>query len=66
MDINLNFGKDYYIATKSNNILFLGSKEDKIINKPKFLPMNELEYLLNLLQIRISISSKVIMNSIDK
>ena len=66
MDINLNFGKDYYIATKSNNILFWGSKEDKIIKKPEFLPMNELEYLFNLLQIRISISSKVIMNSIDK
>ena len=66
MTINLNFGKDYFIFTKSNNILFWGSKEDKIIKKPEFLPMNELEYLFNLLQIRISIRAKTIMNSINK
>ena len=66
MDANFNLGKDYYIATKSNNILFWGSKEDKIIKKPEFLPMNELEYLFNLLQIRISIRAKTIMNSINK
>ena len=66
MAINLNFGKDYFIFTKSNNILFWGSKEDKIIKKPEFLPMNELEYLFNLLQIRISIRAKTIMNSINK
>ena len=66
MAINLNFGKDYFIFTKSNNILFWGSKEDKIIKKPEFLPMNELEYLFNLLQIPISIRAKTIFDLIYK
>ena len=66
MAINLNFGKDYFIFTKSNNILFWGSKEDKIIKKPEFLPMNELEFLFNLLQIPISIRAKAIFDYIYK
>ena len=58
-------GKDYYIATKSNNILFWGSKEDKIVSKPKFLTMDDLDYLFNFLQICMFTRVKKILNAIN-
>ena len=47
MESNFNIGKDYFIVTKSNRVLFLGSKEEKIIAVPRFLIMNDLDYFFN-------------------
>ena len=49
MESNFNLGKDYFIVTKSNRVLFLGSKEEKIVTKPRFLIMDDLGYLFNYL-----------------
>ena len=51
MESNFNLGKDYFIVTKSNRVLFWGSKEEKIVTKPRFLTMDDLDYLFNFLQI---------------
>ncbi len=49
MESNFNLGKDYFIVTKSNRVLFLGSKEEKIITKQRFLNMDDLDYFFNYL-----------------
>ena len=49
MESNFNLGKDYFIVTKSNRVLFLGSKEEKIVTKPRFLTMDDLDYFFNYL-----------------
>ncbi len=53
VESNCNVGKDYFIVTKSNRVLFLGSKEEKIITKPRFLTMDDLDYFFNYLFIEL-------------
>ncbi len=53
VESNFNLGKDYFIVTKSNRVLFLGSKEEKIITKPRFLTMDDLDYFFNYLFIEL-------------
>ena len=59
MESNFNLGKDYFIVTKSNRVLFLGSKEEKIITIPRFLTMDDLDYFFNSYKF-ISIINKIL------
>jgi hypothetical protein len=65
MESNFNLGKDYFIATKSNRILFWGSTKEIIVSKPRFLTMDDLDYLFNFLQICMFSRVKKILNAIE-
>ena len=66
MSSNFKLADEYYVAVKSNRVLFWGSSAEYLIAKPRALTEDDLEYLFNFLQICMFSRAQVILNALNR
>ena len=66
MSSNFKLADEYFVATKSNRVLFWGSTEEVLIARPRSLTEDDLEYLFNFLQICMFTRAQVILNALHR